>query len=186
MNHLFIRDPVVLPSSFGGSSAGYIAFKLMEQLAPMLVTNGTLVTIPGGLHIEAANLDVILDLEEAMALENDHPMQSYSELNSVSVLMIVDTSFSLSASACIRDTSIRCFTDLRPWSDSYEPHLTMVGNARRSIKHGDVLCAVVAEPDQHISAKTIHVDDVEALRAGFNLAEARLADWRAGNLRKAA
>lgn len=179
MSALFIAYPVAVPAEFGGASASYIAFKFIEAIAPMVAINEAIIFIPGGIHIANAGLDVIVDADEAELLEHSHPLQDYVERNHVSLLYILDTSFSVSATACIEQNErVRCYADLRPWFDPLDPCLELICNARRPLVTGQSVETLSLRAAEPLTQARISVEEPNMFDAGFEAAECRIAAWR--------
>lgn len=180
MSALFIPYPVAVPAEFGGASASYIAFKFIEAVAPMVAINEAVIFIPGGVHLEHASLDVIVDADEAEMLGHPHPLQNYVERHGVNLLYVIDTSFSVSVAACIEQNGgVRCYTELRPWFDPLDACLELVCNARRPSVAGQLVETVTVRPAEPLIEARISVDRPTMFDAGFEAAEGRIAAWRA-------
>lgn len=116
MSAIHVPNPITFTGETRDIPAPFAAFKLLEALAPPLVADG-FSSVPGGLRLDVARVDVILD-PAAAGLEDlpDLVAADYIERHEVSLVVVADSALGMMATAiCPYDGRLVRMAGLRPW-----------------------------------------------------------------------
>lgn len=177
MSAIHVPNPITFTHKTGDIPAPFAAFKLLEALAPALVADG-FSAVPGGLRLDDARVDVILDTIAAGLDEMpDLAAADYIERHQASVVFVTDTSLGMMAAViCAHEGRLVRMAGLRPWFHVDSGQLQLV---QPSVP-GDSgwVEAFIVPPDRPARPTKLLLNSVDELERGIEDAH-MLADlWR--------
>jgi hypothetical protein len=168
-----VPNPITVSRSDASLTAPFAVFKLLEALAPSLVSD-RFSAVPGGLHLHASAVDVIIDPDVAL---KGHDQLDYVRQHGHDLVVVADTPNGLVASTTIRcDEGVKCIADMRPWFQVSCAGLIFV--APMATTHGHGGPAVLVSPNAAARLTSILCRSTRQMEKGFEDAHVLAGLWR--------
>jgi hypothetical protein len=177
VNRSHVMNPVrTFGAALGGPNGSFAAFKLLEALAPALVQTN-FAACPGGLRINDAEVDIILDANAAKLAAMSKPSVDYLAETGFSLLTFEDSNAGLSASLVTdSDSGLIYVPNLRPWFTLEQTNLILVQDTAQNEDNSiEAVCVSADRPVQRFTRLFI---TQEELQRGFDEANTLADLWR--------